>query len=264
MKLIFTSTLILLFSFAKGQTKKDTVYQHYHEINGISIFKIGETKERILHTLIDSMHYSGVKEKNAFELSTFVSQKLNDKTVYKGKISIDTANFDIEKQYETNVVMEIEMFTPGIEKYFIKQFPITNEIALKNVEFFFLNDSLCYVKMDWDKKIEDALNLKYGESNSTFDEKVYSCTYTYTGAKFEKKGSTFTNRWVNKDNKIQVFSYANLGFDEKCEQRLTSWIEIYEPAGKKRYNSGITYFTNWENFKKGKKDEKTKKQLEKF
>ena len=268
MRTFFTYLFILVSVFAKGQTGLDSVYRYYHDINGISIFKIGETKENIIHILIDSMHYSGIKEKNASDLQTSqlrnLNSKLDDKIIYKGKISIDTAKFDIKEIYKTKLSLEEDMFTPGIEKYFVQRFPITDEIALNNIEMFFMNGLLCYVRMDWNPKVDDALKLKYGEPNIKSEDKIITCTYTYTGAKFDKTGSTIYKTWVNKNSDVRVISFAELYYDDNCEKQFDIWMEIYALQGHKTYWSYIGYYDAWKNNKKGKEDEKIKKQLEKF
>lgn len=253
--------LILLFLFVNFVSL--SYGQKTHLVTGISIFQIGSTKEKLLHDL-DSLHYKGPIDEPAYKLTKYYSEQLKSgNIVYKGKLSVDTVNLNPDKVYDTKLYLEMEMLNPNVEKYFIKNFEITDDIKLENVELFFYNGQLEYFTIDNNKKVRDALDLKYGEANSTLKEKEINCTYTYTGASIVKKDYEITYTWDNP-NGIQIKDYQHLYYNDKCEAQVIILFTVSKNQQSFNLTSSQTYYKNFLDYKKSVNDTKKKSALDKF
>lgn len=234
-----------------------------HSVTGISIFQIGDSRDKILHEL-DSLGYKGPIQESAYKLTKYHSNELRgSKIIYKGKLSEDTAKINPDNVYSTNLYLEWDMFNPNVEKYFIQSFQITEEIILQNVELLFLNGNLEYFTADWDKKITDALTLKYGEPNSKFTEKEIACTYKYTGASVTYKEFESTDTWDNS-NGIQVKSYFEKYYDDSCKEQFVTLFSVSKDHNSFKNISGQSYYKIWLDNKKTVNDSKKKSALDKF
>lgn len=255
--------LLLLFCLLTISILSLAIEKKTHLVTGISIFQIGASKEKILHDL-DSMNFKGPVEESAYKLSKYHSDQLkSNNIVYKGKLSVDTLNLNPDKVYDTNLYLEMEMLNPNVEKYFIKIFPITDEIKLENVELFFYNGQLEYFTINNNKSVSDALDLKYGESNSEVKTKEVTCTYTYTGATKIEKDIEVTKTWDNP-NGIQIKDYQHLYYDDKCKAQVITLFTVSKNENSFSITSSQSFYKKFLDYKKSINDSKKKSALDKF
>lgn len=150
-KTFILSILFINFLFLNGNSQVKN-----NNLTGISIFQFGVSKEDFFH---EAFNFKISKKIKIRDVSTLNKSYDNFKKnrLYKAKISQDTSK--IKEIPESNRFL----FHPNIEKYFLKYFKSSNGVIFSNVEMFFLNDSLQYVVMDYNKIIENILFAKYGK-----------------------------------------------------------------------------------------------------
>lgn len=103
---------------------------------------------------------------------------------------------------------------------------ITDNISIKLVELKFYNDKLYYINFDFDKDVNDALTIKYGEPKIENKENIKKFTNTYTGNTVEKTEMFFTYEWNTNDSNIECISKFIKYFNDKGEQNYISYTQI--------------------------------------
>lgn len=103
---------------------------------------------------------------------------------------------------------------------------ITENISIKLVELKFHNDKLYYINFDFDKDVNDALTIKYGEPKLETKENIKKFTYTYTGNTVEKTEQFFTYEWNTNDLNIECISKLIKYFNDKGEQKYIAYTQI--------------------------------------
>lgn len=150
-KTLILSILFINFLFLNGNSQEKN-----NNLTGISIFQFGVSQEDFFHEASNFKISKKIKTRDVSTLNKSYDNFRKNR-LYKGKISQDTSK--IKEIPESNRFL----FHPNIEKYFLKSFKSSNGVMFSNVEMFFLNDSLQYVVMDYNKTIENILFAKYGK-----------------------------------------------------------------------------------------------------
>ena len=97
-------------------------------------------------------------------------------------------------------------------------------MKIKGLKMTFYKDVLFEIECDSNKKLEEALKLKYGEPEFKLEKKQVSCIYKYTGNKVNYEDKTFMQTWENGN--IKAVNYTIFWHNDKCEDMFLKSLII--------------------------------------
>jgi hypothetical protein len=107
--------------------------------------------------------------------------------------------------------------------FFISDLKIS-EIDFKKIYLTFFRDTLIEIQTEFDSKIVEALELKYGEPRFEKKESKANCTLKLTGTQITYTEKMFYKYWENGNIKCTtaIGDYR----DSNCEKNFLSYINI--------------------------------------
>jgi hypothetical protein len=214
MKLILFLVAIVLALYCNGQTN----------IDGLGILKLGSRENDIISTL--EKEYKRVRIATTFEDLI----KLKDKNIYFLVPSKDQ-HFLSFRVYES----------PQAHYYMIKELHL-GEIVIHNLIVGFY-DSLLFsiITRDDTKYLIEGITSKYGEPKKVHITDTVKCSYTYTGATFQKITNDFHSIFRNDDS-IECKAFIGEYYDDKCERGVISDFKLLnKKVSKIVYNLSVEY-----------------------
>ena len=189
-----------------------TSFSQEQNIEGIGLFKIGQTDISIIKQIADEMSTKILTCKSSLEF-----YELDSKIKYVAQVFPDTV-----KSYNSppgaSVCNEVKSFS--IKGFFV------SGIALKNLKLQFYNDTLYYISCDYTSEISEAMKLKYGSGKLEKKNNEIECKNTYSGVTRKVNETTIYETWEN--GKITVIGRILEFYSSKCERQLTSLFSIYD------------------------------------
>lgn len=232
---LFISLSILGTSFSQEQ-----------KIEGIGLFKIGQTHVSILDKLSEDL---STKIVNCNSSSDFYEIE-QSRTKYIVQIFPDTV-----KEYNSPSGSSL---CPNVKSFSIKGVYVAG-IQLKDLKLKFFNDTLYYLSCDYTSDISEAMKLKYGVGKLETKKNEIECKNSYSGTKRTLTETTIYETWDNND--ITAIGRILEFYSTKCERLLTSLFSVYD---KRKY---LTVYNKEEEIKHRIDEaikEKKKKDLEGF
>jgi hypothetical protein len=202
MKRIFTIVICFLSLFGFPQNAK---------IEGIGQFKIDKTPITVITKLSEELQI----------------------TVKATKVYSDIFELD---QYHFPYIMELlpnkdnflyslpySYFCPDVRVFKLSSYNIS-EFLIKNIYLTFFRDTLISFKCDYNRQLEEALIIKYGEPKQTLDEKEINCTTQNLGLSVTHKESNIKELWDN--NNLQAEFYFYKYYDSECNEKFITGFSI--------------------------------------
>lgn len=198
MKLFFIILALSIPCAVFGQDSKFT---------GIGIFKIGADTS----VLYDFAQQQRIKIKKMDEMYDI----LQARTGYSRKGGI----FQLLHNSNNSKDDMTLSYCSDNREYYLSQYEIAG-ITIKNVILTFFKNRLIKFKCSFDSKIEDAMDAKYGKSESKITNDTVSCVYNMTGVTRKLVAETFINKWKNGD--ITAESTLKEYYDDHCNKKYVS------------------------------------------
>lgn len=201
--------LLLLFIFLPILC---TSFSQDQKIEGIGLFKIGQTHVSIIDKLSEDI--------NTKTISCNSSSDFYEIEYSKTKYIIQTFP-DTVKEYNSPPGSSL---CQNVKSFSVKGFYVAG-IQLKDLKLQFYNDTLYYVSCDYTSDISEAMKLKYGVGKLETKKKEIECKNSYSGTKRTLTETTIYETWEHDE--ITAIGRILEFYNSKCERQLTSLFSVY-------------------------------------
>ncbi|GAA4907012.1 hypothetical protein [Mucilaginibacter defluvii] len=186
-RLLLSLTAILAYFNSFSQEK----------FTGIGVFKIGS----------DSSVVYNYAEEKCKKVKVISSIPVFDKK-YIAKISKGAADIIVDP-------------CPDVSEYRLALYEVAG-MKLKNVELTFYKNKLIKFRSDYSTEVVNALDQKYGKSESTIKYDTASCVYQLTGITRKLVAKTYHNNRESDD--IHFSAFVGSYYDDKCNEQYYSGL----------------------------------------
>jgi hypothetical protein len=128
---------------------------------------------------------------------------------------------------DTNSVGQATIYgkpDPRVRVFKVPLINIADGIDIKNSILTFMNDTLISVNCEYNGKVNEALDVKYGKSETVVKEEPHKFTRTYTGEEITLIDVTYTNDWG--DGNIECTSMLKKYYSGSIEAKYLSYFCI--------------------------------------
>ena len=188
-----------------------------NKFTGIGIFKIGiDTNvlltyaEKNVEDIIDCNNFMELQNKRVTEFGGGRFELIRLKKADSGS--------------NTGV---IESYCPNVTEYVLTAYKINGDLIIRNIRLTFFKNSLVEFASDYDKLIEDALTVKYGDGELKVTEKKSSCYHNLTGITTPLVAKMYSKEWYN--GLITVSSVMSESYDDNCKKQMDTFF-LYSVA----------------------------------
>lgn len=219
--LIALIAILCLDAIAQKQQIKPKPHTKIFDPNkftGIGIFKIGiDTNvllayaEKNVEDIIDCNDFMKLHNKRVSELNGGRLELIRLKKVDSGSSSAAV----------------IESYCPYVTEYVLTAYKISGDLIIRNIRLTFFKNSLVEFASDYDKLIEDALTVKYGDGELKVTEKKSSCYHNLTGITTPLIAKMYSKEWYN--GLITVSSVMAESYDDNCKKEINTFF-LYSVA----------------------------------
>lgn len=189
--LLFIFLLVLIPCFSQG-------------IEGIGSFKLEQTTISDLNKYLNKENYYVEELSSSQKIANLLNSPHNAAAILK----------------YTKGGYVFRPICPQITNVAVNKINIAN-IILKNVLFVFYNDVLIEIRGEGNSQLDEALKLKYGNSNLEKKEETKQCLYNLTGITRDLKEETYTQTWGDFSNGVYIKSVLRKYYNEKCNEETS-------------------------------------------
>ncbi|SDS82192.1 hypothetical protein SAMN05216490_1883 [Mucilaginibacter mallensis] len=184
-----------------------------NKFTGIGIFKIGiDTNvlmayaEKNVEDIVDCNDFSELQNKRVSNITGGRLELIRLKTADSGSIGADV----------------IQSYCPFVTQYVLTAYKINGDLIITNIRLTFFKNSLVKFESDYDKLIEDALTVKYGDGELKVTETKSSCYHNLTGITTPLIAKEYSKEWYN--GLITVYSDLFESYDDNCKKEIHTFF----------------------------------------